>query len=289
MAKRDYVSTETPAVVMNARKIAQCSKSSPDTLADVVAKYGHDFEVSIRSVQNCNADAKVWKLSMVRANETFKLLERMKKERAELVADRNDKVSQKSDMATKKLYNAMKELEKVIRELDEDMKWHDKTVKKLEENLHSLTRILAERVGLLKELPCAEEKTSLMFQLLSLGCEDLTTRKNLARYTDCEKVKVHLYRSTSNEEIRGICLKRFHDMKTLMRYLSKLSGDLLYKYADSILRNTHLTKEALKSFIEASVMLDDEHIELIINNANYNEEEFAELLSRFKKPTITHK
>lgn len=244
MAK-DYLSTSTPGVILNARKVAQYSKSS-EVLANAVANYGYDFEVSIRAVDNSSADASVWKLSMERAMDVLKSIKDQKPKTAE----------------------------------------NDKYVRWLEEGLHVLTRILAQRVGLLEDLPCTE-KFALMKPLAYSS--DFETRKNLARHTQSEEIKVLLYRSSANHEIKGICLKRIHDMATLQSYISKLSGESLYKYADSILRNTHLTKEALKSFIEASVMLDNEHIDLIVSNANYNEDEFSGLLSRFIKPTITNK
>lgn len=173
--------------------------------------------------------------------------------------------------------NAMKQEE----EFDEDF------VVELERRMFTLTRILAQRSEEFEVLP-RKEKLEILRKLSESS--DPETRKNLARYTKSEEIKVLLYRSVgSNYETKGICLKRLHGMDTLKRYISKLSGENLYKYADYILRNTHLTKEVLISFIEASVMLDDAHIELIMDNPNYNEEEFGELLSKFKHPEITNK
>lgn len=187
----------------------------------------------------------------------------------------------------KRLIERIQKIAELLNTMKQEGVFDEEFAIELERRMHVLTRILAQRSEEFEVLP-RKEKLGILSKLSN--STDLETRRNLARYTKSEEILVMLYRSPiSNDEMRGICLKRFNETSTLERYISKLSGEALYKYAEYILRNKRLSKELLISFVERSTMLDDEHIELIMDNSNYNEEEFGELLSRFMHPEITNK
>ena len=134
----------------------------------------------------------------------------------------------------------------------------------LSKNSHIRVRVLLAQRG--------EHISSIKAQTRLAMDSEREVKKHLARTTTKEEIKELIFKSTPesppNEEIRGICLKRIHNMNLIERFM--LTSKKLFEYGQYILQNKHLTSKLLITFVTLCSKLDETLVNMVREHPSYD-------------------